>query len=417
MNTDGATDFTIIGAGIVGISCALFLQDEGFTVTVIERGDSGGAASSGNSGHLGTASIPPTGLPGLARRLPAMLLDPLAPLKIHWRHLPNLFPWLAGMLRHSRPERVQAIADARHALLCRVYAAYEPLLASAGLRALRRSVGKLVVYQHASTLAAQAYSMRLRRERGIRMEVLDAGQARQMEPDLRQDFDCAVWFPDVDTIANPQRLVQGLAAHFVDRGGRIVQDDVIGFIAGQAGPSGVIGRRARYDCRQLVIAAGAWSGALARQLGTNLPIEAERGYHVTIRDPAVQFRRPVALAERHLGMTPMEDGLRITGMAELAGLTASADLSRAETLLRQARAALPGLGGSATSFWMGARPSLPDSLPAIGRSARHDTVFFACGHDHLGLTMGPLTGRLIAQLAAGRPPELDLTPYRPERFA
>jgi D-amino-acid dehydrogenase len=152
-------------------------------------------------------------------------------------------------------------------------------------------------------------------------------------------------------------------------------------------------------------------------LGTNLPIEAERGYHVTIRDPAVQFRRPVALAERHLGMTPMEDGLRITGMAELAGLTASADLSRAETLLRQARAALPGLGGSATSFWMGARPSLPDSLPAIGRSARHDTVFFACGHDHLGLTMGPLTGRLIAQLAAGRPPELDLTPYRPERFA
>jgi D-amino-acid dehydrogenase len=417
MNYADPSDFTIIGAGIVGVSCALYLQDEGFSVTLIERNGPGEAASAGNSGSLGTASIPPTGIPGLARRVPGMLLDPLAPLKIHWRHLVKLMPWLAGLLKNSAPHRVAAIADARHALLSRVYAAYEPLLASAGLRDLRRSVGKLVVYEQPGTLAAEEYSTQLRRERGIRMEVLDPGQARQMEPGLPPRFDCAMWFPDVDYIANPLRLVQGLAAHFVDRGGRIVHDDVVGFDIGPAGPSGIIGRRLRHQIRRVVIAAGAWSAVLARPLGIRLPVEAERGYNVTIHDPAVQFRIPVALAERHVGMAPMEDGLRITGMAEFAGLRAPADMRRAETILRNVRAVLPALGGSRTSFWMGPRPSLPDSLPAIGRSRRYDNVFFACGHDHLGLTMGPITGRLVAQIAAGRSPELDIFPYRPERFA
>ena len=412
-----ASDFTVIGAGIVGVSCALYLQNEGFSVTLLERGGPGEGASEGNSGNLGVASVPPTGMPGLARRVPGMLMDPLSPLVIHWRYLPRLAPWLIQLLRNSSRDKVEAISDARAALLAKVYDAYEPLLQSAGLKDLRRRVGKLLVYEDEKTLDASSYAFDLRRRRGVRMEILDGGQARQIEPALGPNIKCAVHFPDVDYIANPLRLVQGLVAHFVERGGNLITDEVRGFDRNGQGVSAIVGANARHACRNVVIAAGAWSRTLARQLGTHLPVESERGYNVTLRDPGVRFRVPVTLMERHVGMAPMEDGLRLTGMAEFGGVDAPPDMRKPDIILRNARAAIPAITGDRPIYWSGPRPSLPDSVPAIGRSRAQANVYYACGHDHLGLTMGPITGRLIAQLAAGRPAELDLRPYDPNRFA
>jgi D-amino-acid dehydrogenase len=414
--SDKIPDFIVIGAGIVGVSCALYLQREGFAVALLERGAPGDGASAGNAGSLGTASIPPTGMPGLTRRVPGMLIDPLSPLVIRWRHLLRLLPWLLRLLRNSTPARVEAIADARAALLARVYGAYEPLLADAGLAELRRRVGKLLAYENETSLDREGYALDLRRRRGVPLAILDGDEARQIEPALGPRIAAAVHLPEVDYIANPLRLTRGLAAHFVQRGGRRIQDSVRGFAASGSDVAAVIGDSDRYPCHNLVIAAGAWSRPLARELGTHLPIEAERGYNVTLPAMLGRFRVPVTLMERHVSLTPMEDGLRLTGMSEFAGLDAPADMRKPEIVLENARAAIPGLDGGEAMFWSGPRPSLPDSVPAIGRSRRRGNVFYACGHDHLGLTMGPLTGRLIADLAAGRDPGLDMRPYAPDRF-
>ena len=413
---DETLDFIVVGGGIVGVSTALYLQRDGRKVALIERGAPGDGASAGNAGSLGTASVPPTGMPGLYRQVPGMLMDPLSPLVIRWRHLPALAPWLIRLLRNSTRARVEAIADARAALLERVYDAYQPLLAEAGLAELRRRVGKLLAYEDRRTLEESGYALALRRRRGIPIAVLDGDEARQIEPALGPNIKAAVHLPEVDYIADPLRLTRGLAAHFVGRGGRLIEDAVRGFGLAGRDVSTVVGDTDRYPCRNVVIAAGAWSRALAKELGTHLPIEAERGYNVTLPGLRGRFRVPATLMERHVSLTPMEDGLRLTGMSEFGGIDAPPDMQKADTILENARAAIPGLDGGGAIAWSGPRPSLPDSVPAIGRSRRQGNVFYACGHDHLGLTMGPITGRLVADLAAGRDPGLDMRPYDPNRF-
>ncbi|GLQ12111.1 hypothetical protein GCM10007913_40430 [Devosia yakushimensis] len=194
-----------------------------------------------------------------------------------------------------------------------------------------------------------------------------------------------------------------------------MNDEILGFEGPQSKPTSLIGKQSNYLCDQVVIAAGPWSGALAKRLGVKLPIEAERGYHLMLGG-AKGFKHAVNFHERYVGLTPMTNGLRITGMAEFAGLHAKPKMRRLDAVLKNIRQAVPGIGGSELLRWSGDRPSLPDSLPAIGRTVRAANVLFACGHDHLGMTMAPITGKLVAQLAAGERPDLNLTPYSPDRF-
>lgn len=411
-------DYTIIGAGIVGVSCALYLQREGYSVALIEQTAPGEGASSGNAGSLGTASIPPTGMPGLVWRVPGMLLDPHAPLIIRWHYLATLTPWLLRLLRSSHGTRLKSITDARAALLSRVHQAYDPLLDEAGLKNVKVENGRLFAYENTGAFSNTSAQMRIRQQYGIRMEALTGDQAREMEPALGANVLSALYLPDVHQIANPLRLVQGFARHFVARGGTLISDKVTNFVTSGAGVSALVGSRNTHAVKNVVVAAGAWSRKLAAQLKVNLPMEAERGYNVTIASPSVRLKMPVSLVEHHVGVSPMEDGLRICGMAEFAGIDTAPNYTRADVLMLNARKVIPSLQNDEVSTrWMGPRPSLPDSVPAIGRTKHLQNVLFACGHDHLGLTMGPITGRLISQVAAGKPPEIDLSPYDPDRFS
>ncbi|HET6467420.1 MAG TPA: FAD-binding oxidoreductase [Geminicoccaceae bacterium] len=412
---------TVIGAGAVGVCCALHLLREGFRVRLIDRGGPGEGASSGNAGNLGLASCVPMAMPGVLRRVPGMLFDADSPLKLRWGHLPRALPWFLRFIAAARPARVEAIAAARNSLLARLHEGLDPLVAEAGAEDLIEATGLLMTFESEAAFAGAAYGIDLRRRNGVHLDVLDGNEARQIEPALTPAVVRAIHVPGLAHTVDPLRLVQALAADFERRGGEIVRATVRGFDGiGPDGPRRVLTaeRGALEAGHTVVIAAGVWSRPLAAELGTRVPLEAERGYHTMFADPdGVRMRVSVMSGDRYIAVTPMTGGIRATGIAEFAAPDAPPDMANARLVRRHAEALFPGLrAADRVSEWMGPRPSHPDSKPVIGRSPRFPNVLLAFGHDHVGLSLAGITGKLIAELAAGRPPSVDLTPFRPDRF-
>jgi len=406
----------VVGAGIVGICCALYLQRDGRRVTLMDPREPGEACSFGNAGLLATGGVAPEAMPGILRSVPGMLMNPLGPLAIRWSYLPRIAPWLVRYALSSRPRRVEEISLALAALAGQVLPAYEPLLRSAGTSDIVRRSGWLHLYESEAAFQASLPAHALRRRRGIRVEELRPEEIRQLEPDLAPIFARGAFFPDYAHTVNPKRLVDVLAADFARNGGTILRDSVRGFRIDAQGPRAVVGDAGERPASQIVIAAGAWSRPLAAELGSRLPLDTERGYHVMLPNPGIAVRHPLASTEGGFAITPMEHGLRIAGTVELGGLRAPPNPKRAAAMLTRTQRMLPGLRTEGRSDWMGFRPSLPDSLPAVGRSPRFRNVYFAFGHAHRGLSFAAITGRLIADLMAGRTPVIDPTPYRADRF-
>lgn len=404
----------VIGAGIVGMSAALYLQRDGHAVTVIDPRPPGTGASFGNAGGVVVTACTPLALPGILKQVPAMLRDPLGPMVLRWRYLPRIAPWLIDLLRASRPERVEAISEALAALHAGATEAWRDLARQSGAEDLLRPVGWLKVYETDRGFAATAAARALMTRRGIAFEVLNADELRQLEPGLAPIFRHGFFQPDSSFVANPGRAVAHFAAEFVGRGGRILRDRVTGFDL-SASPRRVLTGTGAEAAEAIVLAAGAWSRGLARQLGAKVRLDTERGYHIMLPAEGADLRRPTVHGEQDFVLSPMEHGIRLASQVEFAGLAAPPDFRRVRGLLPRAQRMLPGLAAAEQSAWLGFRPSLPDSLPVIGPSPRHGDVFLAFGHGHLGLTEGPVTGRIVADLVAGRDPGLDLTPYRPER--
>lgn len=406
----------VVGAGIVGVSCALHLQRDGHDVTLIDPRAPGTATSFGNAGGIVTGAVVPNSTPALWRDIPRMLFDRDSAVRVRWQYLPQVAPWLIRFLLAGRHTRVEAIADALLPLVSRAYDAHRELIALSGVEDIVRPVGWLKVYQTEAGFAGTRYDREIMQARGVRLDVLGADEIRQLEPSLARRYVKGLFQPDSAFVASPHRLVQAHAAQFQRLGGSFAQERVRGV---QPTDGGV-----RLDCElgfrdfaAVVIAAGAWSKELARQVGDRVQLDTERGYHLNLEPgEAGELRRPVVFPERGFVLAPMLDGIRLTSGVELAGLNAPPDFSRIRRLLPAAREALPGLSDRVTREWLGCRPSTPDSLPVIGRSPGCRAVLYAFGHQHLGLTLGPITGRLIAGLVAGTTPEFDLTPYRADRF-
>jgi D-amino-acid dehydrogenase len=405
----------VIGAGIVGASCAWWLRRAGFEVTLVEARAPGAGASAGNAGSIGLASIPPLGMPGTLRQVPQMLRDPMHALTVRWGRLPAALPWFIRFALACRGPRVEAIADARAALLAPAGEALDVLLEETGLRSLVRPTGLIHTFQTAGALEGAAYAVDMRRRRGVRLEVLSGDRLREIEPALSRNVAGGVWYPDVRTCVNPLRLTEDIARAFTAGGGRLLIERVRGFEIGDAGPRSIVTEAGRHDCDLVVLAAGAWSGRLARALGCGVSLEAEQGYHVMLGDPRTRLRVPLVSNDHHIAITPMEHGLRMSTMSEFGGLDPRPRHGRAFRILENATKVVEGLGLDVATRWSGPRPSTPDSLPVIGRSPRFANALFAFGHGHLGLTWAAITGRLIAQLATGAPTELSLEPYRPDR--
>jgi D-amino-acid dehydrogenase len=416
-NSNGEqADALVIGAGIVGTCCALYLQRAGLAVTMIDRGGPGEGCSSGNAGNLGNGSCVPASLPGMLVEVPAMLRDPQHPLSIRWRHAPAALPWFLRFARAGMPARVEEIADGLHSLQSRLFDAYDPLIAQAGAQNLVRRDGKLFVYESRAAFEEDSFGVELRRRRGVELEDLGADEVRRMAPAFGTKIVCGRFQKGTGHTVDPLGLVRALAASFVGEGGTLLRARVTGFLLSGGKVEGVVSDGARHRASLVVLAAGIWSGRLAAELGYRIPLESEGGYHVMLPDPGVDLRVPTLACERKVIFTPMDGGLRVTGIAEFAGLDAPADYGLAEVVLRHACQLLPSLNTAGAERWHGQRPSTPDSLPVIGPAPRHRNVIFAFGHGRLGLGMGAITGRLVSQLATGQAPDVDPAPYRVERF-
>lgn len=408
----------VVGAGIVGICTALQLQLSGARVTVLDRQAPGEGASFGNGSVIGEEAVVPVATPGILKQLPQMLLDRSSPLSVRWSYLPALMPWLWRFLKSARPSEVERISKALADLLHGGMDAFNPLLEAAGEPEMLRRTGWLCVYETKRGFDGYRDSLALQERRGVDYQIVPSEELRQLEPALGpgDSFYKGIYYPNVGYALDNYRLVQLLARTFRSHGGRILREEVRDFDIGPEGPRAVRTDKGERACDRLVIAAGAWSRTLTRKLGSDLPLDTERGYHLTLPKPGVQPRMPVFSTERAMVCTPLENGMRLAGTVEMGGLDTPPDWRRADLLLENAQRWMPDLDGQDASRWMGYRPSMPDSLPVISRAPNFHNTIFAFGHGHCGLMLGARTGELVRDLVLDRPPSIDLTPFRADRF-
>lgn len=411
-----AKNITIIGAGIVGIATASYLRRDGHAVTVVNMRPPGEYCSFGNAGILSPGSCAPQAMPGVLSKVPGYLSDPLGPLSIRPGHFLKALPWFLRLVAASRLSRVEQIADALRPLLKQTFEAYAPLVQHAGISDMIRQTGYVVAYATRAGLQKDALPWKLRRDRGVLMEELDRAGIQQKVPQLGGHYEAGLYLPEQGFVTNPERLTKSLAAQFQKDGGKILQRKVLDIEVSPEGPRALVTDAGNMALDTLVICAGSHSNELTAKLGDDVPLEAERGYHVTFSDPRATLPMPVFLPQQKVFVTPMEMGLRIAGQSEFAGNEAEPNYARADVLARQMKQIFPDISSVDATKWMGRRPSMPDSLPVIGPASKLPNVYYAFGHGHVGLCGGAPTGRAIADLVAGRAPVTDMKPFRVNRF-
>jgi D-amino-acid dehydrogenase len=345
-----------------------------------------------------------------------MLLDPDGPLVIRWRYGLSLIPWLTRLVRYATPAEVTRISRALSGLLSGALDATRALIADAGAADLLKDQGELYVFQGETARAQIADKIATHRTHGVSVAELDAAQLRERVPALSHAYRHGYYLPDSAFTIDPRALTAAFADNFVEHGGTFEQREVHSIARDQHGGVRVTTSGETLSCDYLVIAAGAFSKALAKQAGVVVPLEALRGYHLALPTQHVRLGGPLIDGGMNFGAIPMADGIRLAGTIEFAGIDAPPNWHRADMLLPMARKMLPGLDGSNAMRWMGHRPGLPDSLPMIGPVPHWPNVWFCFGHGQLGLTTAAASGKALAEAMAGLDPSLDLTPFRVDRF-
>jgi D-amino-acid dehydrogenase len=406
----------VIGAGIIGASCAWHLQRKGLQVTLIDHQLPGQSCSSGNASCISTSSVIPFSYPGLIRKVPGWMLDPLGPMRIRPKDFPALLPWFWKFWRVSNMQKVEEIAARQAQLMHTAFADYDEILNATDSVHMKIARGAIHIYDTEKEYRREKWQSDLRTRLGFESHRLSPAEAKALVPCLKLGKGVAIMMPDWHHLSDPKEVTARIAAFCFANGGLWIQDRVTAVMTNATGARLHTQSGRRIDADQLVVAAGAWSNNIARQLDYKVPMLAKRGYHSQISNPGVELDFPVMSLSRLFVMTPMLGGLRVAGTAEFAALDAAADYRRAKVLLKQASHYLEGLNTEDVTEWMGQRPMMSDSTPIISISPNHPNVFYAFGHGHYGLTQGPTTGRIIADLVVGNEPSVDVSAFRFDRF-
>jgi len=406
----------IIGAGVVGAATALALQKDGHIVTLIDREAPCSGASFGNAGVIVNGSCVPTAMPGVLFDAIRMVTRANSPLSVQPAYLHKILPWFLRFLMQSRVSSANKNAKSLYALSRHAVTSWQQLTERTELSSLFRSTGWLKVYESEETFAGTKKSRTLLDQMGTKYDLLTAKQIHDLEPNLAPIFKHGFYQKDSLSVTNPERLVKEMVELFVKRGG-IYKQFTVNQINIQENGIQLKEQNEELVADKIVIAAGAWSRSLAKQLGDNVPLDTERGYHLMLAESTHSLlSRPVVNGENSFVLSPMETGLRMTAQVEFAGLDIAPDYNKIRSLLPHAKRMLPGINIKEESTWMGFRPSLPDSLPVLGFSSKSNNVLYAFGHQHLGMTLAAISGQIIADLIANREPAITTSPYRPNRF-
>ena len=412
----------IIGAGAVGVISAIEALREGHRVTLIDAGEPGGtqAASYGNAGWLSSHSVIPPSEPGIWRKVPFYLLDPLGPLAIRWSYLPKALPWLIRYLLAGWSEaRVEKTARALRDLLKDAPLLHRKLAEEAGVPELIERNGVMHVFPSRAPFDADL-GWRIRKRLGIEWLELDADEMRQREPDLDPRYTFGVMVEEAGRCRDPGAYVAALAGHARASGAELVRAKATGLRLDGDRLVAVVTESGEIPCDAAVVAAGARSKLLTASVGDPLPLETERGYHVMIEKPESGPRNSMMASDAKMVVNWTDKGLRAAGTVEIAGLDAEPNWKRAEVLRDHLFGMFPKLPktmpASRIQTWFGHRPSMPDGRPCIGYSRASRDIVYAFGHGHVGLVGSARTGRLVAQLLSGKAAEIPLEPFAPARF-
>ena len=411
----------VVGAGVVGLSSALWLQKAGHTVTIVDAepplpgNEYLNAASFGNACTVALGACIPVGTPGILRQVPGMLLNSSSPLSIFWGDLPRLLPWLFDFLRASSHREFDRVVGVLGRLMRLAEAGHNPLFEEAKATHLKREDGCLYLYRSERSFGRAQRDIELRRREGVHMEILNREAVREREPHLAPHYSNGLLFKDAYRIDDALKYAQALALLFQSKGGKFTTTTARAIEPEEHGVTVRCEGVCDVQAERVVVAAGAWSRQLARSLGDKIRLDTERGYHVLFPGDNALLSAPTCYPEHGFYMTPLGEGLRSAGTVELGGLGKPARPARTEVIERMRRFFLPGVG-EAGRKWLGFRPSMPDSLPVISQSPRDSRVVYAFGHGHIGLTLAGITGRLVCDLINGQSPPIDLQPLRSDRF-
>lgn len=408
---------TVLGNGIIGLNCAYHLMRRGYAVTIVDRDPVDTGTSIGNAGAIAAASVHPIAAPGLWKKVPGMMIDPLGPLHFRLAHLPSLMPWMWRFLRACRPHNFQKGINAIGTLMEPTLPDHTTMLDDIGAKHMLVGEGSLFVYRTAAARDAALPGWETKERFGMEYFPLERDGILQHEPCLGEEAQAGFYSPTWAFYRDPKEILVALADHLRSRGAVFETAEITDLVRSGDVVTGLRAKDGRtIDVDKLVIACGAWSGQLSKQIGDGFPIEADRGYNTTLPNAGIDLKNYVTFSEDSFVATPMSMGVRIGGAVEMGGLTAPPNYTRSEVLIKLAKRYMPDLNAEGGTQWMGHRPSTPDSIPVISASASAKNVHYAFGHGHWGLTLSVTTGRLIAAMIDGDDAGIDMTPYRIDRY-
>ena len=405
----------VVGAGIVGVATGIWLARAGAQVTLIDRLPPGEGTSHGNAGVLAACAMVPVTGPGLLSKAPGLLMDKDSPLFMRWSYLPKIAPWLWRYLSYANNDDTQRISDKLAVIVCDSVEQHQDLAGNTEADRWLQPSDYQFAYQTLADYEADAYVWSIRRRHGFEPQILTGNEVREKEPVLGPAIDLLAVVKRHGHITSPGLYVKSLARVFESLGGTIRQAAVDELTLTDGRVSAVQTSEGSFACDHAVIATGVWSKRLCEQFGLKIPLESERGYHVIFKNPSEQVTIPTMIASGKFVATPMHDGMRCAGIVELGGLEAGPSNQPVELLMRHVKRTFPAMTYSDTVEWLGHRPAPADSLPFIGEIGQTG-VYTAFGHHHIGLTGGPKTGRMIAELIIGERNASELAAFRPDRF-
>ena len=415
MSEKNSSSVGIIGAGIQGVCIGLQLLKRNIPTTIFDRNDPGMMASYGNAGHFSPYAVSQLNRPDVLYDIPKMLFSSYGPLALKWSYIPKMLPWIFHYLKNCNKKSMLHTAKYMHQILNQSMEAYEEIFQEIDMSNLIEQRGIIYVWTN-KNLKSRNLEIKVRDDLGVKQKILSVKEILDLEPNIKPVFTGGCYYDYAYHAKDPHGIVKKIFELFIKKGGKFIKENVTSIKQLSQNETTIQTESKNYNFKKSVIACGAFSKKLTDQLGENIPLDTERGYHVHFKGMENLIKRPIIFLDRGFGMTPMNQGLRAVGTVELGGLKNPPSKKRIKYIVNCAKELLPQLEKHQDE-WLGFRPTLPDFLPVIGPSKNNKNIIYAFGHHHLGWTLGAITGKIVAGVVANEKTNLDLSVYNSSRFA